>query len=291
MLSQLRTTHPLARRQTAAFTLLELLAVLATRGFLASLTLPALGRAQARASGLTCLSNLKATLARLAVQGGLPRPRPPNQAIWTNRVWRSTPDSWIGCSSAPHDTDTRAIEPGLLFQYDFNRSEAPYRCPADRSWVVSSNRLRTRSYSMNGSLGGRTDEVQNTVERADAIAEPAKLFRFIVEAEDASDDAHFLVWPNPDPSCLNLPAGHHAQHGILAFADAHAAQWAWQGPNTFSPRQSSWKKAKPQQDLKDLQRLQGATLPLERFTQALSLELVICAQDYRVLDPIGTIQP
>ena len=147
---------------------------------------------------------------------------PPNRSLFTNGVWRSTPDSWIGSSSAPDDLDTRPIQQGLLFQYDYNRSVALYRCPADRSKVINSSRLRTRSYSMNGNLGGRTNEVQNTVTRADAIPNPAKLLVFIDEAEDSIDDAHFLVWPAPDTRWVNLPAGRHAQNGILSFADGHA---------------------------------------------------------------------
>jgi prepilin-type processing-associated H-X9-DG protein len=111
-----------------------------------------------------------------------------------------------------------------------------------------------------GNLGGRTNEVQNTVDRADAIPHPAKLFVFVDEAEDSIDDAHFLVWPNPDPRWVNRPAGRHAQKGILSFADGHAEQWAWQWPKKFSPKQSYWKMAESPQDFCDLLRLQETTL-------------------------------
>ena len=190
---------------------------------------------------------------------------PPNRSLFTNGVWRSTPDSWIGSSSAPYDPATRPIQQGLLFQYDYNRSVALYRCPADRSKGVHSNRIRTRSYAMNGNLGGRTNEVQNTVARADAILDPAKLLVFIDEAEDSIDDAHFLVWPNPDTRWVNLPAGRHGQTGTLSFADGHAEKWSWQWPKRFSPKQSYWKTVESPRDLKDLRKMQGVALPVAEF--------------------------
>lgn len=250
-----------------AFTLIELLVVLAILGILLGLTLPGLGRAKAQAQGTACLSNLKqlqlSWLLYVEDWGGL---LPPNRSVYSNGIWRSTPDSWIGSSSATHDLDTRPIEEGLLFRYGYNRSVTLYRCPADRSRVVNSLLRRTRSYAMNGNLHGRTNEVQATVDRLQAIPHPASLFVFIDEAEDSIDDAHFLVWPNPDPRWVNLPAGRHVQSGILSFADGHAEQWKWQWPKKFTPKQSYWKLAESPQDLNDLRRLQASVLVVDTFT-------------------------
>jgi len=119
---------------------------------------------------------------------------------------------------------------------------------------------RTRSYSMSGCWGGRTNEVQNTLARLGAAPNPAQLFVFIDEQEDSMDDAHFLTWPNPDDRWVNRPAGRHDQGGVLSFADGRAEQWKWKWPKQFAKKQSYWKRAESPADLADLRRLQQGAL-------------------------------
>jgi len=150
--------------QFFAFTLLELLVVIGIIAILASLLLPALGRAKATATSASCLNNLKQLQVSWQMyvddHGDFV---PPNRSENTNGAWRSTPDSWIGGSSAIYDTDTKAIEGGLLFKYHYNASVLIYRCPGDKSKMGALNgkkgtgQLRTRSFSMSGCLGGRTN--------------------------------------------------------------------------------------------------------------------------------------
>jgi prepilin-type N-terminal cleavage/methylation domain-containing protein/prepilin-type processing-associated H-X9-DG protein len=254
-----------------SFTLLELLVVIAIISLLAALLLPALSRAKAKATGITCLNNLKQlqTCWQLYADdyNGL---LPPNRSVLTNGAWRSTPDSWIGSSSAPYDETFLPIQQGLLFKYDYNRSVAIYHCPADKSTVHRLNGQdtgirRTRSCSMSGCLGGRTNEVQNTVLRAAEIPQPARLFVFIDENEDSIDDAHFLTWPAPDDRWVNMPADRHGQAGVLSFADGHAESWKWRWPKQFKHKQSYWKQVESPADLADLRRLQDAILPVANF--------------------------
>ena len=204
-----------------SFTLIELSVVIAILGILGSLLLPVLGKAKVRATGSKCLNNLKQlqTCWQMYVDDHEDRV-PPNRSMQTNGIWRSTPDSWIGESSALYDTDPRAIENGILFKYDYNRSLKSYHCPGDESKVRTPKGrelgiLRTRSYSMSGCLGGNydTNKEPTTIQRANEIQAPSQLFVFIDEHEDSIDDAHFLVWSSPDDRWVNLPADRHGQVG------------------------------------------------------------------------------
>jgi prepilin-type N-terminal cleavage/methylation domain-containing protein len=101
----------ITRHRKRAFTLLELLVVVSILAVLAGLLLPVLHRAQAKAQGINCLNNLRQM--QMAWQmytddhaGWVPE----NQAELYRGIWRSTPNSWTGPSSAPFDTDTFAIE-------------------------------------------------------------------------------------------------------------------------------------------------------------------------------------
>jgi prepilin-type N-terminal cleavage/methylation domain-containing protein/prepilin-type processing-associated H-X9-DG protein len=264
-----RQIHAPARRRSHAFTLVELLVVIAVIGILAGLILPALAGARSRGQSITCLNNVKQLqTCWLMYVNDHNNYVPPNRSGKTNGIWRSTPDSWIGNSNARRDASSANIESGLLFKYGYDRALRTYHCPADTAEVGTpggGSVLRTRSYSMSGCWGGRKSEVQTTVPRLEPTLKVSSLFVFIEEHEDSIDDAHFLTWPEPDDRWANLPSGRHAQSGILSFADGHVERWKWLWPKKFRPRESYWKKAENEQDLADLRRLQHACIDVKGY--------------------------
>jgi len=248
---------------TAGFTVLELLVVVGIIGVLCGLLLSAVQGARARGAEAGCLNQLRQLQLGWQMyaedhQGALV----PNLALYTNGAWRSTTDSWTGLSSAPHDPTPQNIAGGALCRLGYAPNVQLFRCPADRATVrdLRGQDLgipRTRSYGMNGNLGGRTNEAQATVSHQHQIRSPSQLLVLIDEHADSIDDGHFLVWSAPDERWVNLPADRHRQGCNLTFADGHAEHWRWQAAKTFHPKQSYCKRAT---EPGDLRRLQGMVL-------------------------------
>jgi prepilin-type N-terminal cleavage/methylation domain-containing protein len=249
------------------FTLLELLMVLGIILILAALILTAVRYASHKVTAAQCLNNMRQLQLcwqmyaddfddRVAI----------NRSYEVDGIWRSTPNSWIGNSSALHDRDTRAIKIGLLFRYDYNRNVEAYRCPADDSFAVDTEIYRTRSYSMNGTFGGNFDpkdpeEVARNISKTVQMRNPSRLFVFLDEHEESIDDAHFLVWAAPDNRWVNMPADRHSQSGVFSFADGRAEKVRWKSKKSFNDKSDYFKPVANEHDLEDLRRLQRMAHP------------------------------
>lgn len=146
-----------------AFTLVELLLVIAIIGILAALLLPALSRAKSQASKATDINNLKQIMVALVVYSSDQRDvlPPPN---WDNGGFSGPQGTNAGWLYTPNRTgfgDYYQIETSLL--WPTLGSTKLYACPSDyleqarfsgQNQQVQQRDQRLSSYAMNGAIIG-----------------------------------------------------------------------------------------------------------------------------------------
>ena len=267
--------HRLAQRR--AFTLIEMLVVIAIIAILAALLLPSLSRAKKSGRSVACMNNLKQLQYCFEMYAlDYDDIMPPNNFLFTGSIGSSTLQlteadlSWCP-GDVTVDETTANIEKGLLIPY--NGSTAIYKCPSDRSTLVSTNPPhpvlpRTRSY--NQSIGVNNDYVRQTEPPQQIsyrktteirVPVPSQLFVYIDVQEDEIIDSTFGMFPRDSRNrdyWIDLPADHHNQAANLSFVDGHVEHWKWRARKVF---RYYFQPAQGPEDLKDLRRLQDAYPP------------------------------
>jgi prepilin-type N-terminal cleavage/methylation domain-containing protein len=237
-----------------AFTLIEILVVLAIILILAALLLPALSSAKARSRQAGCANNLK----QLALGFQL------YVADNETRLPENTPagrgdNPWVrGDMKNPQEATNQVyIRQCKLFPYV--GQVGVYRCPADQGRAGSV--ANVRSYSMNGWMGSRSMETDSRPagyrtfvrESELAAARPADLWVLLDEHEASIDDGWFLVTMDDSRPFGSFPATRHQKGYGLNFADAHVETRKLRDPNSqllgtpnpqISPKNSDWLQLK-----------------------------------------------
>jgi prepilin-type N-terminal cleavage/methylation domain-containing protein/prepilin-type processing-associated H-X9-DG protein len=223
------------------FTLIELLVVIAIIAILAAMLLPALSRAQTKATGTSCINNLRQLTIAASVYGvDYADAIPPNYIQDTN--------AWVGgdVSKLPGATNVLDIQRGKLFPY--NNSLPVYRCPADKLALGGRMVPRIRGYSLSAMMGINSDWAAQAVHPnlrenrkfSDVrLPGPATAFFFVDEQSDPNDLTGYDNKSSIDDGCFavnsatgfvewqNSPASRHGDGGTLSFADGHAEFWKW----------------------------------------------------------------
>jgi len=262
--------------QPSGFTLIELLVVMAIIAILASLLLPALSTAKAKAQRTACMNNFKQlqlawlTYAQdhddqLPSNGrDVPQPYQMGMGIW----WAQ---GYLDYDPANSDNGNTALLMDEKYAQlgPYAQSAEIFRCPSDRT-------QRVRSVSMNGDVGGlilcfNPPPTPIGPQNLTQIRNPSEQFVFIEEHPDSIGFTYFSVDDGigADAQIVKYPAAYHDGGANLSFVDGHVEYRRWQHPDTLQPMTYRKRLAQmPSPNNPDVQWLQEHTVSESEWRQA-----------------------
>jgi prepilin-type N-terminal cleavage/methylation domain-containing protein len=271
-------------QKSAGFTLIELLVVIAIIAILASLLLPGLARAKARAQGAVCAANVAQLQLAWHYYADDCQDRVPPNYMWDAGREGKYPcwvASWIPYYSTvqyPEDYTNALslLSPGEGHIGPYVKEARVFKCPSDKSTALIKGirHLRPRSCSMNIFMGGDKTPIEPEkycvfTRRSQIVTPPPSLACvFIDEHEDTIDDPVFLLLPEyqyVEEMCWSsFPATRHNGIGVLSYADGHVEHKKWLDPRTRLKVTGEWvqgERSPGNQDIVWLQQRLTARVP------------------------------
>ena len=236
------------QNSNSAFTLVELLVVIAVVAIGLAMLSSGLARSGHDVQTTLCLSSKRqmgmAWRLYSADNSGRLAPNYPGGNDLATASWAA---GSLDYSSSTDNTNIDFLINHARYNYSaflgsYVKTPAVFKCPADQSVATPGGKQqnRVRSISLNNYLGdnARTFSVPSRfplLKKYSDIARPSLVFTFLDEREDSINDGTFLTDPDVLYQMVDFPGSYHGNGCSFVFADNHTELHRWRDPRTMPP--------------------------------------------------------